>query len=61
LRKRSKLAKLRQIELYFARDLLDRLDLGSRSDTADRKSHGNCWPHTLIKQVSLKVDLPIRN
>ena len=37
LRKRSELAKLRQIELHFARDLLDRLDLGSGSNAADRQ------------------------
>src|SRR6266480_3411575 len=59
LRKCSQLAKLGQIELHFAGNLLDPLDLGSRSHTADRESHGNCRPHTLVKQISLEIDLPI--
>src|SRR5215467_5904013 len=39
LGKRCQLPKLRQIEFDFAGDLLHRLDLSSRSDTADGKSH----------------------
>src|SRR5262249_36128616 len=48
LRERSQLAKLRQIEFHLAGDLLDSLDLGGRSDTTNRESHGNCRSHTLI-------------
>src|ERR1043166_4781941 len=61
LRERSQLTKLREIEFDLAGDLLDRLDLGRRSDTTNRESHGNCWPHTLIKQISLKIDLAVCN
>src|SRR4029077_15273370 len=61
LRESSQLPGLRQIEFPLAGDLLDRLDLGSRSDTADREAYGNCRPHTLIEQISLEVDLPTRN
>ena len=33
--KRRQLTELRQIELHFASDLLDRFDLRGRTDTAD--------------------------
>src|SRR5881628_2128576 len=39
LRECSQLAVLCQIEFHLAGDLLDGLDLGSRSDTADREAH----------------------
>jgi len=38
LRKGGKFAKLREIELHFACDLLDRFDLRGGTDPADRKT-----------------------
>src|SRR4030095_9769247 len=61
LRKRSELAKLRQIELYFAGNLFDRLDLGRGANAADGQTDRNCRSNALIKQISLQINLTVRN
>src|SRR5262249_4291121 len=59
LGKRSQSVVLRKIEFHFAANLLDCLDLSRRSHAADRKTHGNCGPHALVKQIRLEIDLPV--
>src|SRR5207245_2571262 len=61
LRKRSELAKLRQIELHFARNLLDRLDLRRGANAADGQTDRNCRSNALIKQISLQINLTVRD
>src|SRR4030095_2116176 len=61
LRKRSQLAILCEIELYFAGNLFDRLDLGRGADTADGEAYRNCWPNTFVEKISLQINLTVRD
>ncbi len=61
LRKGRQLAELREVELDLAGDLFDRLDLRGRTDTANRKADRNRRTNTLIEQIGLEINLPVRD
>ena len=59
LRERRELAELRKIQLHFAGDLLDRLDLRGRTDTADGQSDRNGRTNALVKKIGLEINLSV--
>src|SRR5205823_14145440 len=61
LSKRRELAELREVELHFAGDLLDRFDLRGGTDTTDRQTDRNCGAHPLIEKIGLEINLAVRD
>ena len=53
LSERGKLTELREVEFHFTGDLLDRLDLRSRTDATHGQADRDRRTHALIKKIGL--------
>ena len=59
LRESRQLAELGEVELNFAGDLFDRLDLRGGTDAADRKTDRDGGTNALKEQIGLEINLAI--